>query len=173
MKKLIIMFAALVMAVGVNAAACVWSGVNVTKIISTDEATSYTMYLIDASITDSSTMAGYLANGDVSYLSAATVTTTSGIAASDKIRWTKTFGDYVSGGEYTYYTVILNGTTENANHYMVTAERTQTAPDTGSMSMAFGNQISNTWYEMAPEPTSGLLALLGFAGLALRRRRRG
>jgi hypothetical protein len=50
---------------------------------------------------------------------------------------------------------------------------TADAPSSGSLSMTFGTQTSNTWNEMAavPEPTSGLLLLLGVAGLALRRKR--
>lgn len=173
MKKLMIVLAAVAMATVVNAAACAWSGLGVAKVDATDVATSYTMYLLDASITDASTMSGYLANGDTSYLSAATVTSTTGLAAGTAVRWNTTFGDYTAGDSYTYYTVIFNGAVADADHYMITAEKTASVPASGSLAMAFGTQASNTWNTMAavPEPTSGLLMLVGLAGLALRRKR--
>ena len=173
MKKIIIALAAIATATVVNAAACAWTGAAVSKIVSTDDATSYTMYLLDASVTDAATMSGYLASGDTSYLSAATVTTTSGLAAGTAVRWTSTFGDYTAGDSYTYYTVIFNGDVASADHFMITAEKTASVPASGNLVMAFGTQASNTWNTMAavPEPTSGLLMLVGLAGLALRRRR--
>lgn len=170
MRKTVIALAAVAMAAVVNAAQCLWTGIGVQKVNTADMATTYTMYLLDASVTDSATMSGYLANGDLSYLSAATVTTTAGIEANGKVRWTSTFGAYTTGNEYTYYTVIFNGAAADADYYMVTKELTLKVPAVGNMSMTFGTQANNAWTAV-PEPTSGLLALLGFAGLALRRRR--
>ena len=173
MKKIMITLAVVAMATVVNAAACAWSGLGVAKVDAADVATSYTMYLLDASVTDATTMAEYLANGDTSYLSAATVTTTAGIAAGTAVRWNTTFGDYTAGDSYTYYTVIFNGDVASADQFMITSEKTASVPASGSLAMAFGTQASNTWNTMAavPEPTSGLLMLVGLAGLALRRRR--
>ena len=173
MKKIIIALAAVVSAAAVHAAACSWSGASIAKVTETDVATSYTMYLLDASVTDATTMSGYLASGDTSYLSAATVTTTSGLAAGAAVRWTSTFGNYTAGDSYTYYTVIFNGDVASADHFMITAEKTASVPSSGNMMMSFGSQASNTWNTMAavPEPTSGLLMLVGLAGLALRRKR--
>ncbi len=173
MKKIMIALAVVAMATVVNAAACAWTGMGIVKVDAADVATSYTMYLLDASVTDASTMAGYLASGDTSYLSAATVTTTTGLAAGQAVRWASTFGDYTAGNSYTYYTVIFNNDVADADHYMITAEKTATVPASGNLAMTFGTQASNTWNTMAavPEPTSGLLMLVGLAGLALRRRR--
>ena len=173
MKKIMIALAIVATATVVNAAACAWSGLGVAKVDAADAATQYTMYLLDASVTDATTMAGYLASGDTSYLSAAMVTTTSGIAAGTAVRWNTIFGDYTAGDSYTYYTVIFNGAVTDADHFMITSEKTASVPASGSLAMAFGTQASNTWNTMTavPEPTSGLLMLVGLAGLALRRRR--
>ena len=172
MKKLILIIAAIATASVVNAAACNWSGSSIV-VQAGDVATQYTIYLLDASVTDASTMAGYLASGDTSYLAAATVETATGIAQGANARWSKTgFGDFTAGESYTFYTVILNNSAENADSYMITPERTAEAPSSGSLSMTFGSLASNTWNSMAvPEPTSGLLMLVGLAALALRRRR--
>ena len=62
-----------------------------------------------------------------------------------------------------------------ASHFMVTGTRTSTTyDDTSSANRSFqiGSQASATWYTAVPEPTSGLLMLLGMAGLALRRKQK-
>ncbi len=179
MKKLMILVAAASLAGLVNAATCNWSGSAVALKSATDDPTKYTVYLLDATVTDASTMAGYLTNGDTSYLAAATVTTTAGIAVGSPAtaaRWGKNgFGSYTAGDAYTYYTVIFNDAVDSADYFMITAEKAATVPSSGSLAMSFGSQASNSWVAMGsspvPEPTSGLLMLLGMAGLALRRRR--
>ena len=39
------------------------------------------------------------------------------------------------------------------------------------LSLDFGSQAGNEWVEIVPEPSSGLLLVLGIATLALRRER--
>ena len=176
MKKIMIALAAIATATVVNAAACSWTGAAIA-LRSGETATQYTMYLLDASVTSASDMATLLSAGDTSKLAAATVETTTGIAVgTTAARWSKTgFGNFTAGNEYTFYTVIFNNAVADADAYMITAEKTATAPDSGSLAMAFGTQASNTWNEMSsssvPEPTSRLLLLLGVAGLALKRKR--
>ena len=175
MKKLMLTLAAIATATVVNAAACAWSGAGVT-LQTGDVATQYTMYLLDASVTSASDMATYLSAGDTSKLAAATVQTTTGVAVgTTAARWNSSFGNYTAGDEYTYYTVILDGAIDTADAYMITAEKTAKVPAAGNLVMGFGTQASNTWNEMSsssvPEPTSGLLLLLGVAGLALKRKR--
>ena len=172
MKKLIIVFSAVLALSFANAASCNWTGLGVTLQSTTDVATSYTVYLLDASITDASTMAGYLSSGNMSFLEAATVQTTSGLKAGANMRWSKSgFGDYAEGTSATYYTIIFNSNIADASYYMITAEKTATAPANGMLQMTFGSQAGNTWHAMTvPEPTSGLMILLGMAGLALRRK---
>lgn len=174
MKKIIIAFAAIALAVTVNAAACAWSGsaIALSTTAGAGSATSYALYLLDASVTSAADMGEYLANGDTSKIAAATVETTSGIAVgTTTARWNKSSGSYDAGTTVTYYTVIFNNSIDAADQFMITAEKTATAPGTGNLSMAFGTQAANTWTTMAvPEPTSGLLLLLGMAGLALKRK---
>lgn len=172
MKKLAVIAATVAFVATTQAASCLWSGLNVGLQDPADVATSYTMYLLDANITSATAMSAALSAGNTSLISGAMVETTSGIAAgTTAARWTKTFGDYATGTTVKYYTVILNDSISNADHYMITAEKSGTAPQTGNLSMAFGTQASNTWQTMSvPEPTSGLMLLLGMAGLALKRK---
>ncbi len=88
----------------------------------------------------------------------------------------------LSGGTtYFAYAVIFDTETiTDASNYIVaqgtpTTSGFTTNGDTSSMnkSINIGSQSSATWYAVGsvPEPTSGLLMLLGVAGLALKRKR--
>ena len=69
--------------------------------------------------------------------------------------------------------------TESSNYIIaqgsgatVNGVNTKDSSTSQNASFMFGSQASQTWYAVAvPEPTSGLLMLLGMAGLALRRKR--
>lgn len=152
MKKFILAISVIIAAIA-NAATCSWSGNNIAIYASGDSATSYTMYLLDASVTSASAMVIALSKGDTSLIDAATVAETSGIAqGTTAVRWSKTgFGSYTAGDSYTYYTVILNGSIDSATAYMITNEMSATAPSSGSLSMGFGTQASNTWAAMISE----------------------
>ena len=76
---------------------------------------------------------------------------------------------------YNVYYVILN-TNADPNTYTTVADTLTGRADTGeaklgsNISMTAAAASSATWTAV-PEPTSGLLMLLGMAGLALRRKR--
>ena len=73
---------------------------------------------------------------------------------------------------YTGFIFVQDAAGENASYTSV-AQITMSNNSTGK-TFGFGNQASNytaNSFAVAPEPTSGLLLLLGVAGLALRRRR--
>ena len=77
-----------------------------------------------------------------------------------------------AGETHTGFIFVQDAAGEFAS-YTSTANITM-ADNTTSKSFMFNNQtanITNNKFAVAPEPTSGLLLLLGVAGLALRRRR--
>ena len=93
------------------------------------------------------------------------------------------YGSYADQ-DVSAFAIILDTSVENmakAKNYMVakvngTGDEVITKHFTtaGNQPFSWGNQQSttaNTWTSIAPEPTSGLLLLIGVAGLALRRRR--
>ena len=184
MKKLIMAALVAACAFGVQAATVNWqiTAAKSTKIYGADGATVFgktagdTMYLINA---DSlSTILG--AMGSDSFNAAAT----EGIFGS-----TTTFSTTHGGmtASLTSNNVLTEGTTYNfaillvsGDKYMVTANQAavpSTADAPTSLLFTNANHLqgnNSTWQaiptESVPEPTSGLLLLLGVAGLALRRK---
>ena len=78
------------------------------------------------------------------------------------------------------YLVILDASTLDGakNAYITTTTKDLSFTSAGAASPStvhFGNQTATkdagNWYAVVPEPTSGLLLLIGVAGLALKRRR--
>ena len=75
-----------------------------------------------------------------------------------------------AGQTYDFYLVLTEG-----NYQYTSVVKSAGAVETGSATLNFGNlktatQNAGNWVAV-PEPTSGLLMLVGLAGLALRRRR--
>ena len=151
MKKIIIMLAVVVAAVAANAASFKWSAGNVYSSNLTDKFSgTATLY----------------ANGVEGALSTATVA--NGVIAAT----TFTSEAFTAGQNYDFYFVLDSG-----DATFTSATKTVLAQADATANIAFGNMTSQTqnasnWTTASvPEPTSGLLMLVGLAGLALRRRR--
>ena len=71
-----------------------------------------------------------------------------------------------------YYAVLeLSYTSAAGTQTLTTDVVSTTLKTTGNTQLNFSTAISNAKWSAVPEPTSGLLMLLGMAGLALRRKR--
>lgn len=154
MKKLLILAAVIVAGVAANAASFRWTALNV---YGSDGTTKFsgtaTLYQVVAGGTD---------------VVADTFTTT----AAGTISNTFSSDSYVAGTDYSFYFVIEdNGKTFTSDVVTKAAQATST-PTVAFGNMTTATQNASNWSGSAvPEPTSGLLMLLGMAGLALRRRR--
>ena len=188
MKKMMMALAAVVAGVAANAATVDWqyqitgSSVNYNS--------GYTLYLVDAVKWDNATIsAATFADSTIVYGST-TFAAGTGKSASSKsyssikagsasagMTATALSDDIITaGGTHEFYYVILNAN-EDPNTYYVSDKATLTGR-AGNQSEVSANlvSLSNASVQAAgwtavPEPTSGLLMLLGMAGLALRRKR--
>ena len=184
MKKLII---ASIAAVGlaVNAATVDWQ-VQITGGSTSGAYNGYTAYLVNAEAWDAATISAATFTDSSIVLdsttfnagagkSAKTYTTlvnsttagARGVALSDSI--------VAEGGTLDVYYVLLN-TNVDPNTYYTIADtltgRSATGETTlGTHTIAANSTVASGTWTAVPEPTSGLLMLLGVAGLALRRRR--
>ena len=72
----------------------------------------------------------------------------------------------------TYYAILELTYTSAAGAQTLTTDVVSTKlKTTGNTTLSFATPISNATWSAVPEPTSGLLMLLGMAGLALKRKR--
>ena len=193
MKKLIMVAAVAAAALASNASSFNWSnsggasnGViydytgSSTKLYSST--VSYTAYLICAGDTTQAALLAAVRGG--------AALSTYGIAGasatlndSSKIATTDSFDYGTTGNDYDFYFAILDA----ANDQILISDLVTDKPAqesgttaisfTGSKTwsnQAFGEEAFSSagWYSTVPEPTSGLLLLLGMAGLALRRKQK-
>ena len=187
MKKLLIVFGAVIVATAVQAASFSWktqTGQYVYKAGTTTKEGSATAYLFNSAVVSRDALvAAFVDSGkgltDFTSLSSKATSTAGGIAST-------TFSTDPIGTEtsLTAYFAIIDGdnifvSAEVAGAYQATATTGMTfSPTTASKAAAVEWTTGTTsvataggWYTAAPEPTSGLLLLLGMAGLALKRKR--
>jgi hypothetical protein len=151
MKKLLILAAAIVAAVAANAASFNWGAAN---IYGPDGTTKY--------------------SGDVTLyctqVDGWSVSATATAGAINKNNTTFSSDKFVAGTSYDFYFVI-----EDAGKAFTSSAVSKGAQQSDTATIQFGNMAAATQntsnWQSVPEPTSGLLLLLGVAGLALRRKR--
>ena len=194
MKKLIIAAAIVCVAAFAQAATYNWSAADSTYIYSTDDgggtypsvAAGTTAYLAFVNAYSQSDIVTDFANGSVNYSKFA-AGANSVVDASGGVAQSADFtADYTSD-QQAYFVIFENG------NMFVSGEATATYLAVGASGISFSSQTDTSdweaffgdakagysqagWYKTAtapiPEPTSGLLMLLGMAGLALRRKQK-
>ena len=154
MKKLLILAAAIVAGVAANAASFNWQAANI--------------YGADLTTKYSGTATLYAVIGGVDTV-VQVANASSGAVAKANTGFSN--DSLVAGDYYDFYFVIEDGgkTFTSAKKENILAQATST------ITVNFGNMASATQnasnWAAVPEPTSGLLMLLGMAGLALKRKR--
>lgn len=158
MKKLLIVAAILVAGIAANAASFKWSAANIYASNGTDKYTGVV------------TLYAYLSTAEASTAIAVSTVTASSAGA---VAATTFSNDSLAGGNaYNFYFVI-----EDGDKIFTSDPKTVSAQATLTSNVTFGNMASATqnsanWVGgSVPEPTSGLLLLMGVAGLALKRKR--
>ena len=179
MKKIMIMFAAVGMTVIANAANVNWSVLNVytpsTSLLSPNNKNGgVKMTMAEAA---NLVISVYWLNGDtweaITPGDSATTLTAAGTKASGTL-WSQ--AEAVANRDdagNAYFKVVLEYTTSD---YIYTVEKESGSKSLANITSAATtiafNMNGETWTATAvPEPTSGLLMLVGLAGLALRRKR--
>ena len=179
MKKLMFMLAAAVAVVSAQAASVNWTCTNVKD--GDGNAISGVAYFINAATLSQDAFKA-LSGADafttaLSGMYSYTPTDAGKYTVTDAIA-NSTLGLSDSTAYSVYLAVFDTTTITDSSHYYLTAEKDlQTLPGTLAQQIKFGNQstpsqAAGAWTSVSvPEPTSGLLLLVGMAGLALRRRR--
>ena len=169
--------AAVVLAAASQAASVYWTATNVYAGNTTDKATGIAYFMttsmaaVDAFKTDADFAA--LTDGAYSWTptTAGTYSKTSAQAVSNSALGLADETTYVG------YLVIFDGATiaDSTSFYVTNTKEFKTMTGTSVQSVGFMSQKTasqGTWMATTsvPEPTSGLLLLLGMAGLALKRK---
>ena len=179
MKKIMIALAVVAFAAVAQAASLNWSITakvvteSPTGSATTGRASFYTALVFMSS--DAAAVDSALAAGDFSALSGLAVST---VQAAKAGGFSGTVAD-LTGSSATIFTVVFDtqasgDALNTAKYYLKSEAVTQNtysgtdAATTANFDSSFGK---SSWTAVAPEPTSGMLMLVGLAGLALRRRR--
>jgi len=179
MKKLMFVLAAVAMAAGVQAASVSWTCTNVKD--GDGNAISGIAYFVNAATLSQSDASAFTKASDwtsaldgmYSYTPSAAGKYTSAAVEN------ATLGLTDGAASQAYLVIFDTATITDASHYYMTEVKSFEAlggTETASLkwgSQSTASQAAGAWTSVqgVPEPTSGLLMLVGLAGLALRRRR--
>ena len=149
---------------------------------STTRDLSGTAYLIDASATSQSALLTAIMGGAslstyaISGAPTVAVASSKGAGTADF-----TYNEHAAGQTWNAYWALMDGDNLfiSATEQVTTSAMASAVPITFASSKSASQAALNTtgsfsgagWYAAAPEPTSGLLMLVGLGALALRRRR--
>lgn len=167
MKKLTLMIGAVAMAMGVQAASVDW------KVTGTAATVNYNVYLL-TSIADS-----YKSVADIESAALASGTIAK-VGRNYGVEGTSASEAITAASMKNVYWVIVDGsgspTTYNyvktdMSAFVYDPDNQESSPGTFGIAAADMLAGSNGSFAAIPEPTSGLLVLLGVAGLALKRKR--
>jgi len=178
MKKIMIAVSAVCMTAFAHAATATWSASNIAYAPSSSSA--YSAFLIDndiggysdyaaavaAILADGTSATGVIASKNgLSDTGTKLALAASGTAITDH--------SYTAGQSISAMMIIFDAAVDDldsAKNYMGATKSPAKFNNSLALNAGFGTQASNTWVAV-PEPTSGLLMLLGVAGLALKRKR--
>ena len=184
MRKLIIALVAATVGIVANAATYNWEaqkGYIYDGAATPAKMTSGTAYLIFASsLTQEALVTAFAADAATAATTVSSKAVSTGtIGANSRIATSDNF-TFDTTSDQTAYFVIFNGDnmyvsiTANAEYYAVGESAIafeSVSSSSKAMLDASAGYSAAGWYSAVPEPTSGLLLLLGMAGLALKRKR--
>ena len=177
MKKLLFMLAAAIAVVSAQAASVKWTCTGV-KIDGT--AVSGIAYFVDAATLSQATLATYTKASDFTSALSGMYSWTPGTAGNyGKTATNSELGLTDATTDNSAYLLVFDTAeiTDSSKYYTTVVKSFDTLAGTETASVAWAGQSSRIssvgWTSVSdvPEPTSGLLMLVGLAGLALRRKR--
>jgi uncharacterized protein YdbL (DUF1318 family) len=176
MRKLLMAICVVISAIAAQAATAKWSASNIYQPGSTtDKASGYLVYFVQSADYSLAKAQADVAADSLAFLSTYGVLGTTQASGASAGTVGTTFGN---GETVTGYLVILdNSSLADATYAYVTGEASKATGASGQQAtIAFGSliatQTAGNWTAVnVPEPTSGLMLILGIAGLALKRKR--
>ncbi len=178
MKKLIMAAVAAILGITANAAVATWDVDTIYSYGTSDNATGYLVYFVDAGLYGASSAKTDLGNANFAFLDNTAQAWVADYTTDDGYVEGTTGSVYGNSATVNGYLVIFNSdTTATATYaYVSDVASGATTAMGGAAVLSFddtqlaGMQTAGNWTAV-PEPTSGLLLLLGMAGLALKRKR--
>jgi hypothetical protein len=165
MKKLAILTSAIIMAVVANAGSANWSSNAIFAPGTETYLENAIAYLFVGSSTDG--VADSILAGTFTGAGSVKTATMEGVDGLYASKW----GTYTSESVSAYMVLFDAENIADANNFIVSDIVTQTFGASGNKTFDFSSSVIDANWQAVPEPTSGLLLLLGVAGLALRRKK--